>query len=386
MMSKLIGVNNTLQKLDYTYNHQGWLTSINPAMATPSSVVQYPVTMPSGIGNSINDLFHIAFQYDNPTTTVGTPTEMQKGGNIAQIQYQTIGKEKEYWSYTYDYLDRLKKASHTRMTSTGAAAIGQYSEDLTYDGPRGNITSIKRYGMMATQVAGTYTTLQSGLIDDLAMIYQAGTNRLATVTDNGQSEFKHLGFNQLAGTGATAHSYDGSGNMIYDHSKRATIDYNHLNLPKSIVFQSGNRIDYTYDAGGKKLTSARSLNGTSVDKQQYLDGIEYKDISGSYRLESIYHPEGRIYNTNITNTATTAISLRHELNIKDHLGNTRLTFTDKNNNGQIDVTPSSSTNEILQVTERSQRVKYDSASSEETAKAGGRLLPLWHVDGRHMDE
>jgi len=49
----------------------------------------------------------------------------------------------------------------------------------------------------------------------------------------------------------------------------------------------------------------------------------------------------------------------------------RLSFTDKNLNGKIDVTNNAGTNEILQVTERSQRVKYDSASSEETAKAGG---------------
>jgi hypothetical protein len=72
------------------------------------------------------------------------------------------------------------------------------------------------------------------------------------------------------------------------------------------------------------------------------------------------------------NTSTTATpSWRTEYSIKDHLGNARISFTDKNLNGIIDVTTNSSTNEIFQVTERSQRVKYDSASSEETAKAGG---------------
>jgi hypothetical protein len=59
--------------------------------------------------------------------------------------------------------------------------------------------------MLATQVSGNYTTLQSGLIDNLSMIYQAGTNKLSTVTDNGQAEFKQLGFNQLAGTGVRLH-------------------------------------------------------------------------------------------------------------------------------------------------------------------------------------
>jgi hypothetical protein len=70
------------------------------------------------------------------------------------------------------------------------------------------------------------TTLQSGLIDDLTMSYQPGTNKLSTVTDNGQADMKHLGFNQLAGSGATGHSYDNAGNLTYDHTKKANITYN----------------------------------------------------------------------------------------------------------------------------------------------------------------
>jgi RHS repeat-associated protein len=234
------------------------------------------------------------------------------------------------------------------MTNSGAAAIGQYTENISYDGPRGNITGITRHGMLATQSNGVYTNVQAGQIDNLSMLYTPGTNRLQTVTDAGQTGFLHLGFNQLPGTGNLIHQYDASGNMTYDHSKRATIVHNHLNLPASVTFQNGNRIDYTYDASGKKLTTTRSTNGTTVEIQQYLGGIEYKQVGSAYRLEAIYHPEGRLYNTNITNTSLSTISLRNEYCIKDHLGNTRLTFADKNNNGQIDVTTSSSTNEILQ--------------------------------------
>ncbi|MBK8191655.1 MAG: hypothetical protein IPK76_00015 [Lewinellaceae bacterium] len=56
-------------------------------------------------------------------------------------------------------------------------------------------------------------------------------------------------------------------------------------------------------------------------------------------LEAIYHAEGRVYNNGGT--------LRYEYAIRDHLGNTRLTFTDKNGNGVVDVT-NTSANEILQ--------------------------------------
>jgi RHS repeat-associated protein len=182
------------------------------------------------------------------------------------------------------------------------------------------------------------TTLQSGLIDDLTMSYQPGTNKLSTVTDNGQADMKHLGFNQLAGSGATAHSYDNAGNLTYDHTKKAIITYNYLNLPTTITFQNGNIIEYAYDANGKKLQTTRKTNSTTIaDMHQYSDGIEYKQSGSTYLLESIYHPEGRIYNTNVTNPNTTALALRHEFSIKDHLGNSRITFSDINNNGSIQV-------------------------------------------------
>jgi RHS repeat-associated protein len=181
-------------------------------------------------------------------------------------------------------------------------------------------------------------TLASGLIDDLTMSYQPGTNKLSTVTDNGQADMKHLGFNQLAGSGATAHSYDNAGNLTYDHTKKAIITYNYLNLPTTITFQNGNIIEYAYDANGKKLQTTRKTNSTTIaDMHQYSDGIEYKQSGSTYLLESIYHPEGRIYNTNVTNPNTTALALRHEFSIKDHLGNSRITFSDINNNGSIQV-------------------------------------------------
>ena len=56
-------------------------------------------------------------------------------------------------------------------------------------------------------------------------------------------------------------------------------------------------------------------------------------------MESIYNEEGRAYNTSTTATP----AWRYEYNLKDHLGNTRVTFADLNNNGAID-----GTSEILQ--------------------------------------
>jgi len=64
-------------------------------------------------------------------------------------------------------------------------------------------------------------------------------------------------------------------------------------------------------------------NGTTLYTQDYVNGIEYKNGA----LEAIYHSEGRV--TTIDGT------LKYEYAMKDHLGNTRLMFCDRNGDGVI---------------------------------------------------
>ena len=71
--------------------------------------------------------------------------------------------------------------------------------------------------------------------------------------------------------------------------------------------------------------------GVETSRQDYLGGIEVKNN----RLEAIYNEEGRAYNT--SNAAQVyPYTWRYEYNLKDHLGNTRVVFCDKNNNGKIE--------------------------------------------------
>jgi len=73
-------------------------------------------------------------------------------------------------------------------------------------------------------------------------------------------------------------------------------------------------------------------------------GVEYNKLGTAARkIEAIYHAEGRYFNTSTTTTP----AWRTEYSIKDHLGNSRISFTDKNLNGKIDV-DNTSNNEILQ--------------------------------------
>ena len=85
---------------------------------------------------------------------------------------------------------------------------------------------------------------------------------------------------------------------------------------------------------------------TTNSIQHYLGGIEYNSASGNNRrVEAIYHAEGRFFNTN---TGTTTPTYRTEYTIKDHLGNARVTFADLNANGKVDLTNSTTDNEIIQ--------------------------------------
>jgi RHS repeat-associated protein len=134
----------------------------------------------------------------------------------------------------------------------------------------------------------------------------------------------------------TLHTYKGITN----------ISYNHLNLPTKIEWGTTKSIEFVYTASGEKVEKTVKTGSTINYIQNYIEGVEYNGVStSSRRIESIYHNEGRFFNTN---TATTAPTYRTEYTIKDHLGNARVTFADKNNNNIIDVTNSISTNEIIQ--------------------------------------
>ncbi|MCB9082408.1 MAG: hypothetical protein H6555_11935 [Lewinellaceae bacterium] len=125
------------------------------------------------------------------------------------------------------------------------------------------------------------------------------------------------------------------------------ITYNYLNLPETITFTGGNSIRIIYDATGAKLRKLVLAGTTTQYEQDYVGGLEYRKTgTGSRRIEAIYHEEGRFYNLNVDVSNTP--SWRKEYTLRDHLGNARITFADKNGNGIVEVTSSAATNEILQ--------------------------------------
>lgn len=287
LLSKGVGGKTTqprLQNVDYSYNIRGWLKKINDV-------------------NSIgNDLFAFQINYNNPTSGIAL-----YNGNISQTFWRTVNTDNSLKNYTYSYddLNRL-----TLAADNSALNPGRYNEGLSYD-KNGNIINVMRLGH--TNFAAT----TFGTMDNLTYTYDAG-NKLTKVEDvSGSTE----GFNNASNT-AIEYTYDGNGNMKTDSNKGITaVTYNYLNLPTAVTL-SGNTINYVYDATGIKQRKTISTGGST----DYAGGFVYEDNN----LKQFSQSEGYV--------AYSAGAFNYIYQYKDHLGNNRLSYQDKDNNGLINTT------------------------------------------------
>ncbi|WP_163410243.1 DUF6443 domain-containing protein [Flavobacterium ajazii] len=285
--SKKVGnsTGNPLQKVDFSYNIRGWLTGINKI----DNLQQ---------GTDPVDQFAFKINY-NATQTGITDVNALYNGNISETFWKTASDATERaYGYQYDKLNRLKNAVYEKNSLTTNA----YNESLTYD-KNGNILSLVRNGDTDPQI-------QPIEIDNLGYTYTTNSNRLSKVSDSSNNT---SGFNDVNKTGDD-YSYDDNGNLITDKNKNiTTISYNHLNLPKKIIFGTGNTIEYIYNAAGQKLEKIVK-EGTVTATTQYLGGYQYKNSV----LEFFPTAEGYVKNENNV--------LSYVFQYKDHLGNIRLSY------------------------------------------------------------
>ncbi len=273
------------QTVDYSYNIRKWLTQINDPDACNT------------------DLFSMRLGYNTANATLNGAAKFS--GNISWMEWRTgascivggVSRNKAGYGFTYDGLQRLTAAKYGEYVTSSWTNLDRYNETPAYD-LNGNITTLNRRGYIS---AGNYNT-----IDNLTYTYSDANspNRLMSVADASGST---LGFPAASGS----YTYDVNGNQISDGAKGFTaITYNHLNLPTKFT-QGANTIEIQYDAAGRKLKKIPSGGAT----KSYIGAFEYSTST----VEAVYHSEGRARNN--------AGAFIYEYLIKDHLGNTRVAFT-----------------------------------------------------------
>lgn len=132
------------------------------------------------------------------------------------------------------------------------------------------------------------------------------------------------------------YTYDNNGNLVRNTGKGMDFFYNYLNLPRHIEGPTGGKIDFFYDATGRKLYKRPSQEGPVL----YHDGIERRQVAVNQEDIFVHNENGRaaFYAEDPEGPPTQPLRWLFEYSFRDHLGNSRLTIADLNEDGYIQVT------------------------------------------------
>lgn len=370
---------NYLTTLFHQYQENGYLTNINAAYAAPISPGEDPIDPVIGlpilgaINSNTISLYHLGLKYFND-------------GNISMMTNQINGKKRHIYGYTYDTYSRLKSANYVAYPYNGPPVDrNRYNTSYSYD-LQGNLYSITRNGFYVNMSTGEW---KQGVIDQLSLGYELGDfNKLKSVTDYAPEASVMEGVHPRGNNKDI--EYDSNGNMLTIPHQRARIKYNYMNLPRKTEKVEG-EIDWVYTSDGQLFSKQVKRTGNVVEKKDYVESFELIDS----KLAQINHAYGRLtpnkncmlsndirgsfryvdynyYGTviDISGRASTSANLNlhaskgavlykplfsdnsasvnvindgscqytnwiYEYAIRDHLGNTRLMFSDDDRNGTI---------------------------------------------------
>lgn len=270
-----------LQTINYEYNIRGWLTAIND---------------PTDLSG---DLFGMDICYNDTILIGGLTTRAQYNGNISGIRWKSIGESNSKgYGFIYDALNRLKYSDYGEGSSF-TTFPNRFNESIGSYDLNGNIKSLTRRGIDGS------TPL---ILDSLTYIYSG--NKLERIIDTAS---KSIGFIDVSTP--LDYNYDLNGNLIQDLNKGiSNIEYIYLNLPTEVSKDATYKVMYIYDATGVKLKK-QVISGTNTPDRYYAGAFEYDDDK---ELDLIHTEEGVV---NVTGS-----TYDYEYFLKDHLGNTRITF------------------------------------------------------------
>lgn len=287
-----------MQHVDYRYNIRGWLARINNADLNNN---------PDG---GPRDYFGMEFGYDNDLG-VGE-YDPQYNGNISATKWSAnLGLASPFvdepteraYAFRYDPLNRMESALHFKKAGLWEPVVS-FGEEAEYD-LNGNILSLNRYNKYGR-------TLD-------ALSYDYAGNKLLSVTDEGipDASFKD------GNTDGDDFTYDSNGNLVTDLNKGMDIGYDrYLNFTASATMSDGRSTKYIYNAEGIKLGEENYKPGSETpdSKVAFIGPFVYENDT----LKYIQHNEGRIV---VPGPASEPLEYQYQM--KDHLGNVRLTFTTK---------------------------------------------------------
>lgn len=250
-----------LQSMDYLYNIQGAIASVNGLNGNAGETDYFGLDV--AYSSTIPNAGNIA-RYDGLVSAMRWKDDLTANENL--------------YNFNYDGLNRLASANYKKGASGVWGNDNKYSENnLSYD-LNGNILSLNR-----NQGNG------SSAADQLTYNYGAGGNQLRKVTDGAPALTIGKGFKDGA-NGDDDYLYDANGNLIADQNKGIrSITYNHLNLPEQIVTAT-NTIRFRYDADGKKFSRELfDANGQSLSKTDYIGEF----IAENELFHTVSTPHGR---------------------------------------------------------------------------------------------
>jgi RHS repeat-associated protein/uncharacterized repeat protein (TIGR01451 family) len=297
------------QIIEYTYTSSGQRETASDARGTTRYVYDEQdrlvrVIHPDGqeigyrydaLGNRrelITPVGTVAYAYDalNRLVAVTDPR-----GRTTAYGYNEIGLRMQRrlpngitTTYGYDTLSRLTSIEHRRGQQPPLASYN-YTLDLV--GNRlsvveGNGTSIEWRYDQADRLLEETLYVPDGSVTRRRFTYDATGNRLAMTLNGEETSYGYDELDQLLIAGGAQYSYDGRGNLfeVLESRTSTSFDYGAEDRLGAVTRPDGTRIDYAYDADGRRIEQTVGANSTAYlwdETSVYGDVVLETDTSGT---------------------------------------------------------------------------------------------------------
>ncbi|WP_143774436.1 RHS repeat domain-containing protein, partial [Niastella vici] len=278
-----------VQGINYAYNLQGWIKSINPDVNVTSGYT----LKPDGSNGSVvgKTAYNVMLNYFNGdykaisgatpqdngvNTTLGSEYRPLYNGNISSmaVNNDKLGNPLLY-NYQYDQLNRLVAMDAWRKTGSNWSNLTlktDFQERISYD-PNGNILGYKRNGN------NTFAGKPLGM-DSLTYKYVMGTNRLDHVSDSVPVANYDVDIDkQTAGN----YGYDAIGNLVKDSAEGITnIRWTVYGKISRIVKGDSVDILYTYGPDGNRISKTVIKSGSTDTSRTWYVRDATGDVMSVY--------------------------------------------------------------------------------------------------------